>query len=806
MLRNYLTIAFRSLRKQKIFSVVNITGLAVGLASCLIILLYVKDELSYDKFHTQASRIYRLVEERHLTALPRKFATAVSPLASVIQKGFENVKTVRVYRFESRIKARPEDEELLETDFYYVDSTFFDVFDFSMIKGDKYACLQKPFSIVISQDVAKQYFGDKNPIGKTLIINEKFEFTVCGIMENVPSNSHITIDFLASFSTIEHEIGVDVGAWWAPQMYIYVLLPPENPKATGKKIEQYIENNTQDMFESERVFTLQPLTDIHLFSHFEKELKANSNISYLYIFSSIALLILIIATLNFMNLSTAKSAKRGKEVGLRKTIGASRQQLIWQFLSESILLVMISLLFALALIELSLPKLNLLFDKNLRIDYLNDYTIYFLFCIIVLIVGVGSGSYPAFYLSKFKPVRALTGHPAKTKGKSVTRSVLVIIQFTISIILISATILISLQMTYIRNKNLGFRKENILVVPLSNTMGIDDKFYELKNELLQNPYIKDVTFSAGLPGIAPDFEFPYRIDQTPDKGTLPNIRVFPVDFDFMDTYNLQLTEGRKFLKNKKNDARHGFIINETAQRLFGWENAISKKFTLLQFNGQEMEAKQGNIIGVVKDFHYHSLHHAIEPLVIEISPTTEFFSYLSVYYQSGKSKQTLKLLKRKWNALDANRVFRYFFLDDYLDSLYRKEQKMSFLLHLFAGLAIFIACLGLFGLAAYSAEQRTKEIGIRKALGASVLRVTVMLTKDFMQWVLLAVILAWLPAYLFLKNWLHNFAYKVGFDVLTSLLIVMAAGIVAIFVAIITVMYQSIKTAIKNPVESLKYE
>jgi len=796
---NYISLTIRNIRRQPTFSFINITGLVIGITSCMLIVLYVLDELRYDKFHANANQIYRIIEERRLTAIPRQFATSYAPISDLLNREMPHIKTVRLYPSPKVTLSSDAGVESWDKGLFYADKSIFSVFNFKLVAGNSKTALDSPFTMLISERVAEKYFGKHNPLGRTIKLNGKFNFKVTGILKNLPHHSHIQFDFLASSSTIARELSSQ-DAWWSPALYTYILLPKNSDvKSVSDSISNLIKQHTREIYFKKRIFSLQALNDIHLRSHLELELQPNSDIRYVYLFSVVAIFILIIACLNFMNLTVAGSLRRIKEVTVRRVAGANRQQLIMQFLTESVVMCLIAFLLALTLLEIVLPYFNLLIDKNIELIYPQILVLGFGFLIFVLITGVISGIYPAFYLSQYRPIDVIKGLRVKMSSGIGVRKALVIIQFAITIAMMISTIVVLEQINFIKTKDLGFKKEGVIVVPLEGSSLIL-KHDSIKRVLLTNPMIKSVSFSAGLPGRPPEFEFPYRIQSTPETGVLPNILVFPVDIDFIKTFQLKVIEGRDF--NSPNDLRHAFILNEAAMRAFKMTSAVGQEFTLTQYNGHDMEVKQGEIIGVVGDFHYTSLHNAIRPIVIEISPTPFFYQYMAVSLQTDSIDQATDYIKSVWNQSSPNQPFDCYKLEDILTTLYRGEQRVGLLINLFSLLAIAIACLGLFGLGSYISRQRTQEIGIRKVLGADIMTVFRLLSSQFANWVLAANLLAWPPAFYYLNNWLGSFAYSVDISVLQFL----AASAFTLFLAMVTIAYQCFKVAITNPAEALKYE
>ncbi|PIE85892.1 MAG: ABC transporter permease [Bacteroidia bacterium] len=803
ILENYIKVAFRNIKSQKVYTFINISGLSIGIVSCILIILFVEDEIGYDKFHKNADRIYRVTETRYFTDVPRHFATSYIPISKLLNKDYPQIKTVRFSKFEGSVShgaANLFDEK----NFLYADSSIFDVFDFKLLLGNPKTALAAPFSIVITTKMAKKYFGDKNPIGKMLMVDSRLPFKVTGIVAQPPLNSHIKFDFLASFSTISSILGkaaMSREAWWAPQIYTYMLFP-EKYDIEGFKAHftTYVNEHIKEWMQDKRHFKLQALTKIHLHSRLEGELEANSSMAMIYIFSAVAIFILLIACLNFMNLSTAKSAKRAKEVAVRKIVGVKRRELIVQFLSESLIFSFLSLLLAFALIEILLPWFNTLTGKELSITKFNGFALVLFFFFFAFVVGLLSGAYPALHLSNTKAIDFFKGKTMQKKGNVAARKFLVIIEFAISTFLICFTLLVSKQLDFMQNANLGFDKEQIIVIPIKDKE-VKNDFAALKKLFLSNKNIKGVTISCGVPGKPNNSEFPYKIEGMKIDDSFPNILTFPVDYNFIDIYGLQLIEGRNFVQNDT-DKNKAFILNETAVKTFGWKNPIGKKFTLVEFNGKKLETKDGEIIGVIKDFHYRSLHYNIEPLVMEIAPANIFYNSISLKINTENVKKTLHFIQQAWNKVSPKKPFDFFFLNKTLDRQYKAEEKMSSLVNAFSLLAVFIACLGLFGLSSFLVEQRTKEIGLRKVLGSSVSEIVVLLSTEFSKWVLIANVLACPVAWFAMDKWLENFAYRTNIGIL----IFVTATTISFTIAILSVSFQAVSAANANPVESLLYE
>jgi putative ABC transport system permease protein len=667
-----------------------------------------------------------------------------------------------------------------------------------MVKGDPQTALNAAYSVVITEDMAKKYFGEDNPLGKVLNINNQSDFTVTGVVKNVPHNSHFIFDMLCSFQTYAQNNKWDMQNWLSINNYTYILLKQgDDAEQLEQKFPEMIENRAGALLKyakGEMVLSLQPLTSIHLHSNLMQEVSGNSNIIYVYIFSAIALFILAIACINFMNLSTARSANRAQEVGLRKVLGADRGKIVRQFLGESVLYSLLSLIVAFILVDLALPLFRSLSGIELSIDYAENLWLLPGLVALAVFVGLIAGSYPAFFLSAFQPVRVLKGLFETGPTSNRFRSALVIVQFAISIILIVGTIIVSSQLNFMKNRRLGFHKEQIVAIPISDE-STSESLRPLKQELKNHTGILSVTASSHVPGqttyFNPFIPEGFSLEQMHYMGELY------IDPDFIPTMGIEIVAGRNFSADLKTDASQSVIINETAVKKFGWDNPLSKTIQELTMS---QKLRKYTVIGVVKDFHMESLRKQITPLFIGC--TTHILNSLSVRIKPENIPETISFLRTKMKQIDPLRPFEYAFLDDSFDAQYRAEERLSRVFSYFSILAIFIASLGLFGLASFTAEQRTKEIGIRKVLGASVGGIVLLLSKEFTKWVLVANVIAWPIAYFSLRLWLQGFAYRTN---LTLAAFVLSAAI-SIFVALLTVSYQAIKTAIANPVDSLRYE
>ena len=783
MLKNYLTVATRNLLRHKAHSFINIAGLAIGMVCCILILLYVQDEFSYDRYHKNADLIYRLAS--------RTSTTTSAPVAPALVKEYPEVlNAVRFHpMFWTKMLIGYGERRFYEDRFFYADVTVFEVFSFRLMKGDPETALQAPHSIVITEAMAQKYFKEEDPVGKTLYmgIGRKRDYLVTGVVENTPHNSHFKFDFLASFSTLyEENLGIRVDSWGNNVHQTYLLLSNrEAAKALEAKLPDFSERHTEKRITG---YSLQPLTDIHLYSHLRHELEANSNIAY--IFSTIATFVLLIACINFTNLSTARSTKRAREVGLRKVLGAHRRQLIQQLLGESVFLSLIALLLAVALVELALPAFNAFLGKPLSIPY-SEKSVWILgFIGIVLFTGSFAGIYPAMFLSAFQPVLVLKGGFKSRSGHSSFRRVLVVLQFAISIILMVGTGIIYTQLDYVQNKALGFAQEQVVAMEILRGP-LWEKSELVKTRLLEHPAILNAAASHRVPG-KPTNNFSAYLRSTADDAGIEMFEI-AVENAFIPTYGITLVAGRNFSEDPESD-RTACTINETAARELGWESPEEGVGIELKVQGRWL-----TVIGVMEDFHFQSLHRHIEPIVFHHFNS---MSYLSVRIRPDNVQETMSFIQKVFQDLAPELPFTYSFLDADFDRMYRAEEQRGKLLGAFALLAIFVACLGLFGLASYMAEQRTKEIGIRKVLGATVLNIVILLSKEFTKLVIVANAIAWPVAYFVMDKWLTNFAYRI----VPGKGIFILGGLLALCIALATVSYQAVKAATTNPVDALRYE
>ena len=814
MIKNYFLLACRSIWHNKIYTAINIIGFAVGISACIFILLWIRDEKSFDRFHTKSDRIYRLLAGEDSRIQPR----TPHPMAQQMVIEFPEVeKAVSMSPIwdpgltPAQFSVKYEDIVYDEKRFFSADTTFFEIFDFPFLAGNPESALKEPMNVIITRDMAIKYFGSvREAMGKSLKINDQSYIAVNGVIENVPSNSHFTFDFLISYVTmkqIDRQInnGVlsDYYTWNDFGHYNYLLLKKEaDVKQLEKKLNEWLlvqnfiplnEKYRQLIKDGRFRFRLQAMNDIHLHSHIIWELGTNGSILYIYIFFTAALLILIVACVNFMNLSTARSLKRAKEVGIRKAIGVQRKQLIFQFLTESIVLTLLSAIVALLLVNAFLPEFNGFTGKDLSLySLLNPKQIWKLIA-GVLIIGIFAGSYPAFYLSSFIPYEVLKGK-IQTGGSQLSiRKFLVIFQFVISILLIICTMVIYKQISYLRNRDLGFNQEQVVVISMKDDE-VRKQFDAIRTSLLVNPGIVKVAGASSIPG----GQFNQNSISYEGSGDERLIAETFVTSDYFDLLQIKISAGRVFSDEFMGDTTTSFVINESAGRLYKWDTPVDKTIT---YYGDAYGYAKGKIIGVVKDYNIHSLQQPIEPLIILLS-RYDLLTYMLIRISPDNIPATLSFIEKTWGSYDHRHVFSYSFLDSLFASQYQSEKRMGTIFWIFALLAVFIASLGLFGLSNFMIEQRTKEIGIRKAHGAGVLNILIMLSRQFAAWVMTASVLAIPLGYIIARNWLENFAYRTSIGILVFIL----AVLIAIAVTLLTISYQAWHTARMNPVESLKYE
>jgi putative ABC transport system permease protein len=806
MFRNYLIIAFRSLAKHRVHSIVNILGLSVGIAISVLILILVHDEISYDKYNENWERIYRV--NRIAEVDGNLMDGALTPVA-LKDKLITDVpgveQAVRMLKG-SHKKVSYENIHLSADEFYYADDSYFSVFSIPLISGDPEKVLKDEFTVVLTESTAGKYFGNEDPIGKTLALDNGWKFKITGICRDVPENSHYHFDYLASLNGIFKPYEAE--SWLVELVSTYLLADNVNSRETIESrfpgmvekylmadLDAYMGENARPFRDNDSYeFYLQPLSDIHLNSKPEGEFEAGTDRVYIYVFLGIAILILIIACVNFMNLATAKSAARSKEVALRKVVGATRRQISMQFLSESVLFSFIALCLSFVVLELMLRPFNNYTGKELDIFYFNNPWLIPVFILGAILTGVFAGSYPAFYLSSFKVLNILKGRSLEGMYSTRLRGFLVLSQFTVSIVLLISSMIIHQQVKFFRESNLGFNRNNIVVV--QRAYALQEKREDFKKLLLKHPRINAASVSVSLPGRTIE-QFPFRVD-TLGGTRLVYFSPMEADYDFLHTMQMHVVSGNMYLQNDPS-CYESILINETAAREMGIEDPIGTKVAGIGMMGKEMEF---TIQGIIKDYHFESLHNDIKPLAIGLMHEKAHPQYLSVRISGEQMDETLAYIRMVWNKFGVDEPFDFYFLDEHLSSLYDEEETTAHIFAIFTFLAMFIAALGLFGLASHSTEQRTREIGIRKAMGASMPRITLMLSAQFTRWVLWAILIAFPVTYLGMKLWLGKFSYHINIETWLFFL----GAIIALVIAIFTIIYQAMRSAGANPVEALQYE
>jgi len=800
ILKNYFKIAFRNIKRQKGYSFINISGLALGIASCILILSYVNYQLSFDKYHKNADRIYRIAAQGTLSGNDFNNAKISAPMASFLLNDYP--ETENIVRFSTVVfnLFRYKNEKYYESNFLYADNSIFNVFTYSLLRGDPDTALKLPYSIVLTQQTAYRYFGNEDPMGKIIKFNDSKDLTVTGIMRKPPVNSHLQFDALLSFETFIKDRPRAAQNRMSFSCYTYILLKDGIIlKNFEKNLTDFFDRYMGDLLEAaggKLSCLVQPLTSIHLYSNLENDIPGIVSIIYIYIFIVIATLILLIACINYINLATARSAKRAKEIGMRKVLGAFRCQIIREFIGESLIYGVLAFIFSMMLVLTMLPHFRSLTMCNVSINFLKEPLLLVELVLILFFVCFIAGGYPAFFLSGFKPVKTLKGIFTRSSKNSYFRNALVVFQFAISITLIIMTIGIISQLEYIKSRNLGFYKEQILSIKIHNDHSDNENRINWINLLKAELINLDGVVNASLCNYLPGFIFSGGDEYVPVGGPENQsiiMEYYPIDDGFLNTLGIDIIEGRGFSKEFLSD-NNAVIINETAVKKFGWKNPIGKKIRQKYYSSEEYY-----VIGVVRDFYSRSLHHLIDPVIFY--KNTDYHT-LVIRFKPENITHTMKLIREKWNEFEPGYPFEYSFLEDRFDNLYKTEVQIGRIIQIFTLLAVFISCLGLFGLVSFITEQRTKEIGIRKTIGASTANISALLTKELTKWILLANLFAWPAAYFMINYWLRNFAYKIsiGWEIF------LISGSIAFLITFITVSHRVLKATYSNPVDSLRYE
>lgn len=805
LLENYFKVSYRNFLRQKVYSSINVAGLAIGLACFILIFLYIQDELSYDKFHTKHDRIYRLVEHFESEGVGEHSASQPFPVAHTLHTDFPGQveEVVRLFNFQSpslSLSNVSREREYNESRIFLVDSTFFKIFDFKLLKGDIRHALSEPNSILLTKSMVEKYFGDEDPMGKVLQFQGDQDLLVKGVLEDAPLNAHFQFDFLISFSTLYNLPNFHYkNNWYWNPCWTYILLNENNDAGLlASYFPGFIKKYFPEFIREDIKLELQPLADIHLKSKLDYEIQPNSNESNVYVFSAVAIFVLLIAAINFINLSTARATKRAKEVAVRKSLGSDKRQLINQFIFESVFLTSLAVLIALIIVFFVIPYFNVMTEKAIGFHTLLNPGYVVFIVALTLSVGLVSGFYPAFVLSSFKPVKVLKSNHVTTGGLSF-RKVLVVLQFSISMMLIIGTIVALNQLKLLQNDDVGFRKEHVVMVPIIRTP-MARHFMTYKHEALQHPGILSITAVEEIIG-AKHQVGNYRFEGMDKSRPFPRLML---RHHFINTFDITVVAGRPYSEKFATDDSMALIVNEKLVKQMGWKSnqeAVGKAFSL-----GDGHRGGGKIIGVVRDFNFVSKHHPISPLVLDLNTIPYsfnlFIKYMAVRVHGNDLHASLDILRTTWEKLMPDRPFDYFFLDDRLNDSYKAEQKLSDVAGIFSFLAILVACLGLFGLATFATEQRTKEIGIRKVLGINNGQIMALLSRDFLVLILIAFVISCPLAYVLLNQWLEGFAYRIDIGFWPFVV----AGVATFLVALLTIGFHSMKAALVNPALALKYE
>ena len=804
MLSNYIKVAIRSLLKHRAYSIISIFGLVVGLVCCLLIGLFVSHELSYDRYHEKGPRLYKVVMGSRTPEKESQFALSPAPLGETLVRDFPEVElSTRLFTFFGNVVVSYGEKHLMERRIFFADSSFFDFFSIPLVAGSAPTALTKPNSIVISKTMALKYFGSEDPLGKTLRLNTDFDVKVTGVMIDVPAETHFHPDFLVSLASagfsrnpsfisnnnfhtyILLRVGAEPGA-------LEAKFPAAVKKYSAAQVaERYGQSFDQRVAAGfSTSWSLIPVRDIHLYSQREYEIEPNGNIATVSMFSAVALFVLLIACVNFVNLATTQSASRAKEIGVRKVVGSNRSQLIAQFFAESMILTVTAQAIAVVMVELLLPSFNALTGKQIDTAFFSGTFWPIVLLGVPLLIGLLAGAYPAIVLSSLRPIAVLKGGPLPAGRSSTVRSGLVVFQFAVSVALITGTLVVQRQLEFLTNRKLGFDKEQVLIIARAQALGRQREVF--KRELLSNPGVLGAAASTTLPGKLFG-RSTYRDAQTV-SATSRTLHEMAADADFIPTLGMKLVEGRNFSSSIVSDSS-AVILNQAAAALFGWINPVGKQLTY----PRPKEAWKGTVVGVVEDFHFESLHTPIQPLLILHQPS---YQYIAVRLRLSTIAASLAFIESAWKKFAPEQPFEFSFLDQDFDALYRSEHQTGTIFEIFSALAILIACLGQLGLAAFVIEKRTKEIGVRKILGASVSSVVALLSKDFVKLVLIANVIAWPVASFVMNRWLENFAYRIEI----GWWMFAVAGFIALLIALVTVSIQALKAALANPVEALRYE
>jgi putative ABC transport system permease protein len=810
MFRSFIKVAIRNIVRQRAYALINVLGLAIGIAGSILITLFVTHEINYDTFQEKSDRIVRIVIRGQLSESVISSANTANPTGPILLE--EIPEAVNYCRIDnsSNVIIRKGDRTFLENDFYWADSGFFEIFSFPLISGDPSSVLNEPRSMVISEKMAMKYFGDENPVGQVLsVFGDSTIYSITGIMKDFPDNSHLFCDFVVDYRSSRR---TNQTQWTSNNIHTYLLLDKKmslsllnekidqiSRKYIGPEIKQFLGITLDDWEAAGNFYRVeaQPLLDIHFNTAIENQLKPSSERKYIFIFSLIALFILIIACINFMNLSTARSAGRAREVGLRKVLGSGKAQLVWQFLAESIFMVVVALILALLIVELVLPAYQDQTRIGISLEYFSNWYTIPLLIGFALVIGLFAGSYPAFFLASFRPVAVMSGKLEAGTKSSKLRSILVVFQFGISIFIILGTLVISKQLNYLVNKELGFYSEQLVVLQRFSTVG-KDRVETFKQEIAKIPGVISSTSSTMVPGRVNNFNG-FLMEGRPNDQTFL-LEVNWADQDFLVTYGLSIKDGR-FLSNDFASDSSNIVINEAAVKNFGIEEPLKTNF--VQPGEEGADVNRMPIVGVLNDFHNASLHTNIRPYMIRTRPADwGWIPYLTVRLEPKDMKGAIEQIENTWDEFTNDSPFQYFFLDDDFASRYEQEKRTRVIFMVFAILAIFVASLGLLGLSAFTTEQRTKEIGIRKAMGANAPQVVKLISRETIILIGIATVLAWPVSYYFTRNWLMDFPYRIELGIGPFLL----SFAFAMIISLVTISFQTISASLRNPADALRYE
>lgn len=787
MIFHYLRIALRSLFRKKAYTITTLTGLSLGLASCLLILLFVIDELSYDQYHVKKNRIYRIATMVSGSNF-QGIAKVNGAWGVAAQNEIPEIEAMTRFVMSGQLLVEKDEKRFYEPNGFYADATVFHIFSYDLAEGDRASALATLNSIVITRSFAKKYFGDHSALGQTLRLDGQTDYKVTGILDDVPSTSHFTFDYLLSMESLQHPQRDSWTQW--NQFYTYFLLRDNaDPASVADKMKQILKKNMDP--ETAETFTpfLQRLSDIHLRSHLHREMTTNSDVMYIYVFSSIALLILAISCANFVNITTAQATVRAKEIGVRKVNGALRKQLFIQFMTEVLLICMFAMVMAQLLVIATLPVFNDLTSKNIQPDFVTKPVFFIAIGAVTVFTAFLAGLYPAVYQSSLKPMQVLKGKWTPS-GNAGLRKSLVVFQFALSSALVLASVIVFQQLNFIQSKPLGFDPQQIITIPIQSN-ALREHYESVKDELLKHPGILNVSLSGNIPG-GSDWGIP-TLPEGFTRDNTPPIRVMAVDHAFLKTYGIRISEGRDFSDRLSSDTA-AYLINEEAASQLGWKDPLSRSFSM-----PVVGRDPGPVVGVVKDFHFRSIREKIGPLLFFIPPR-EWYSIYSIKIDARESKETLAFIEQQWARFDPAHPFTFTFFDESYNTLYQQERRLATIVGYFTGIGIFLACLGLYSLASYTTEQRKKEIGIRKVVGASTSQIISLLTKQYLLLVVVGFAIAVPVSWYVLRQWLQSFAYHVDFNVV----LIVACAMLSVLVALFTVGYRALKAASANPVDALR--